>query len=156
MIGAPLKIVETVRVTLAERILPQLDAATWLAGDVRSSIALLTYLEDALTMGAQMTRDSNAAMTGFLKLAAGSSIPQELGDRIGRALAQADATPADDLAGQYAAGHMLKSALSAFIEAREAGRAGNPDLVEPLRSCLRQVAQLEQSVAQRAGAMTPF
>ena len=156
MIGAPLKIVETVRVTLVERVLPQLEASTWLAGDVRSSIALLTYLEDVLVTGAQMTRESNAAMIGFLKLAVGSPIPQELGDRIGQALARADATPVDDLAGQYAVGRTLKSTLSAFIEAREAGCAGNPDLVEPLRSCLRQVAQLEQSVAQRAGAMTPF
>ena len=72
------------------------------------------------------------------------------------ALAHAEQAPANDLTAQYAAGRILKSALSAFIEAREEGRAGGAGLVEPLRACLRQVAQHEQAVALRAGGMTPF
>lgn len=156
MIGAPLKIVETVRVTLAERVLPQLEASTWLAGDIRSSIALLTYLEDALTIGANMTAESIQAMTDFLRLAIRSPLPTDLRSQIEQAFVQAEQAPANDITAQYAVECKLKSALSAFIEAREEGRASDADLVEPLRACLRQVAQHEQAVAHRAGGMTPF
>lgn len=156
MIGAPLRIVEAVRVTLAERILPQLDASTWLAGDVRSSITLLTYLEDALTMGAKMTLESNEAMIGFLRLPAASRLPDALNEQIKRALAEAEQTPAGDLVGQYEAGRTLKAALSAFIQLREEGLVEGAEFVEPLRACLRLMAQHEQAVAHRAGAMTPF
>jgi len=157
MIGSPLDIVAAVRVTLVERVLPQLEAATWLAGDVRSSISLLTYLEDALASGAAMTGQGNAAMAAFLDDAAAiPALPQDVRAQMEAAVTQSQAAEPADLGALAAAERALKSALSRFIAARDDAGLGSEALRDRLRDCLREVAACEQSVAQRAGTMTPF
>lgn len=157
MIGTPLSIVEAVRVSLVDRVLPQLEQATWLAGDVRSCIALLTYLEDALTSGVAMMGQANAAMIGFLGDAAATpGLDGDARREIEAAVAQAVAVPQADLTGLEMAGRALKAALSRYIAARDAAGLEDAAMTQRLRDCLRDVAACELTIAQRAEVMPPF
>lgn len=161
MIGSPLFIVETVRRTLADRVLPQLEASSWLAGDVRSSMMLLTYLEDVLASGKTQAGQANEAMAAFLDDAAGNDalpfLTAALRDQAREAAATARAVDAGDLIALEAANRVLKDATSAVIGAsHEEGAIPTPEFTDRLRQCLRDVAACEQALSERAGQMTPF
>ena len=162
MIGTPCDIVAAIRATLSERVLPQLEQATWLAGDIRSSLVLLTYLEDVLTHGREALGCSNAAMIGFLSDVCArrdvSFLSDTLRTRATAAVENAQRAEKADVHGLGEASNELKAAISEIIAASNSRGKGSADAaaVLGLRDCLRVVAAQEQILAGRAGTMPPF
>jgi hypothetical protein len=66
MIASIPQLFAEIRRVIGEQVLPQLDAATWIASDVRCCLTLLTYLEDVVAHGEAMLADNNRAMREYI------------------------------------------------------------------------------------------
>ncbi|HKQ81458.1 MAG TPA: hypothetical protein VJS42_04630 [Steroidobacteraceae bacterium] len=160
---APLsEIIAAIRVSLSERVLPQLQQASWIAADVRSSLALLTYVEDALSVGADALGRANVAMIelleGLMELDEVSFITPELRSRIPPTIEATRNVPPSDLAALDVACNALKALISELISASSARRTDQNDVaaIQRLRSCLLVIAAEELRISRRAGEMPAF
>lgn len=162
MIAPLAEIIAAIRVSLSERVLPQLEQASWVAADVRSSLALLTYLEDALSVGADALGRANTAMiellAGLLQLREVSFMTPELRTRIPAAIEAARNVMPFDLTALDTACNSLKALVSELISASVTRGASRNDAlaIQHLRSCLQVIAAEELRISRRAGEMPPF
>jgi hypothetical protein len=159
MIASLAQLVSAVRVSLDELVLPDLKPNSWTSGNVRSCLALLTYIEDALAEGQHALSASNDAMLNYIDsviVETDSPIGAEMRNQVANAVAILERTGIDSIERLHDINAELKSLLSAIV----AQSLENPDCGEEqkhaLYACLRAIADQDLAIAKRASEMPPF
>lgn len=155
-------VVRAVSETLLNQVLPQLEAASWTASNVRACAMLLVYVEDRVTGELALLRDTNAAMRTLLQEAAATAAHSALRAECTAVLnsfAQgADAADVDLLTRENEAYKEALARLSRRMsELRmQSGRQEDGALRSRLQDTLRAVHEREHAIAARANQYIPL
>lgn len=149
MMPAPETVVGQVIGVLAEQVLPDMPPATWGAANVRAAIALLTYVQDALTGDPAPMEDANSAMKALFA-AAEDLGPDTLDAGLRTELA---AALGDDATGKAA--FDARQVLLAALVRQSAGKR-TPTFQAQLRAVIEQVNEADFPPVSRASVLPPF
>jgi hypothetical protein len=161
MIASSDYVIKAIAETLENDVLPQLEPATLLAGNVRSCIMLLTYLEDRVRLEGRTLFENNAAMRALLtEISADESFTRyNMQDQVRTALeaippraAYVDVTA---LAAENEAYKMLMQSLVAALRATPDSSPGHAALRARLDTCLLNIGERDYAIVQRAEAKLP-
>lgn len=159
MIADTQKIIDVIKTTLSELVLPEMKAASWEAGNIRSCLVLLTYLEDALKTGAESTAMINQTIIDFLDNLIEdmpSAIEENARQRLTTSLEEARSANAKTLDEIISVNNNLKSLLSDVVALSQQSKPRNREMVTRLHECLRTISKEDMKIAQRAGELPPF
>lgn len=159
MIADSQKIIAAIKTTLSDLVLPGMKAASWEAGNIRSCLVLLTYLEDTLAIGAQSTAKINKTIIAFIDdliLKMPFAIAENEKRKIVNTLDAARAANPHDLSGIHKVNEELKALLSEIIHLSQKSKPWDPELIGRLHDCLRTISAEDLKIAQRAGELPPF
>jgi hypothetical protein len=159
-------IVRAVSETLFEKVLPDLEPASWTASNIRACAMLLVYVEDRIRTETPILLETNALMRGLLIDVTEGRLPVTLDATLGAALEQAlgrgegpsGATEIDGLAMENDA---YKECLSLLSRHTAAART-RPDAPDDaafrarLHDVLRIVQEREVTLAIRANQHIPL
>lgn len=161
MIASADYVIKAIAETLEQDVLPHLEPATLLAGNVRSCIMLLTYLEDRVRLEGRILSENNAAMRALLT-------ELSTDDRLTRdsLLAQVQTVLQDipargtyvDVTELAAENESYKSVLQSIVAAlRNTPDAGpsHAALRARLDTCLLSMGARDYTIVQRAEAKLP-
>jgi hypothetical protein len=162
MIAAADYVIKAIAETLEQDVLPQLEPATLLAGNVRSCIMLLTYLEDRVRLEGRTLSENNAAMRALLtEISADESFARyNMQAQVRTVLENIPARPAYVDVTALAAENesyktVMQSLVTALRAAPDATGPGHAALRARLDNCLLNIGERDYAIVQRAEAKLP-
>jgi hypothetical protein len=162
MIASADYVIKAIAETLEQDVLPRLEPATLLAGNVRSCIMLLTYLEDRVRLEGRTLSENNAAMRALLtEISADESFTQY--NMHAQAQTVLETIPARaayvDVTQLAAENEFYKSVMQALVtalrNAPDATGPGHAALRARLDTCLLNMGERDYAIVQRAEAKLP-
>ena len=166
MIASNAAIIRAISQTLSDSVLPQFEAATWPASNVRACITLLAFLEDRIAAEADVLTEDNKALKSLLLRIASGPAMSHLADEL-RAQLEAAVRPTTAQAGLKTASEtesenefcqaLLSKIIRHLFEIRgtlDAEVYGR--IREDVRTCLAAVHARDFGIAARAASFVPF
>jgi hypothetical protein len=161
MIASADYVIKAIAETLEKDVLPQLQPATLLAGNVRSCIMLLTYLEDRVRLEGGTLFENNMAMRALLtEISADDSLARyKMAAPVQTLLQQIPArdnyVDVTQLAAENEAYKSLMQSLVIALRNAPDASPGDAALRAQLDTCLLNMGERDYAIVQRAEAKLP-
>ena len=147
-----------IRGVLAEQVLPELPPATWPAANIRSCVALLTYVEDALRLQPSLVPAQIAALRDIVDAALQQDDAAWLEQPLRATLMQLPPPPPPPPGcDSMHATHVAYAEAVSDVVRRSAGAVQrNPAFEALLRDRFALINTYEADLAEQAAQLAPF